>query len=366
MLSPNLTTKQTLLLLCFSVYGTLFFTLPRNLTQAAGHNGWLSILIGSLLVIPIIWLISEVGSSMQEKSIIAYCLSLFGPVFGRLFALLLLGPLLLFSAITVRIITELFVTLILPETPLELIVVMMLILRYYLAHGGILSIARWSEVILPGIAVLMLILFVLSLENVEFQRMLPLFNASMLDTLKGSLGICSAFSEMTLVLFIYPHVKNKSKMIHTMVWTIIIVTFSFEIVFLVTLGTYGSAFTQRLTFPVMELIKDIAIFEFIEHLESPFLALWIFLNLTKGTFTFYCCCTGFQDWFGTSHFRGLMIPISVIIFYLSLIPDNVYNAIVEYEIAKGAVFCFYALLLLTILWLAGKLKARRSAHEENR
>lgn len=360
--SAHLTTKQMMILICFTAFGTIFFTLPRMLAQASGHSGWLSILLGGVMVIPTFWLITQIGSSMQEKSIIGYCLSLFGPVFGRVYALLFLLPVLFFSAFIVRILAEIIVSLVLPETPLELVIILLLILRYYLALGGMLSIARWGEIIAPVIVVLFVTMFALSMENVDLERIEPFFNASFMDIWKGALGICSTFSELIVLLYIYPQIKNKTHLFPALMWSMFMILCLFEVTFLITMGTYGNAFTQRLMFPIIELVKDISIFEFIEHLESPFLAVWIFINVTKGTLMFYACCVGSRDWFGTIDIGNLMIPISVIIFYISMIPDNIYASIISFEIAKGVTFCLYALVLLTILWLAGKMKARRTAN----
>ncbi|NQX63445.1 GerAB/ArcD/ProY family transporter [Paenibacillus qinlingensis] len=365
MSSAQLTTKQIMILLCFTVFGTIFFTLPRTIMQASGHSGWVSILVGSLMVLPLLWLISQIGSSMQEMSIIAYCLSLFGPFFGRVFALLILVPLVFLSGTSIRLVGELFVTLILPETPLEIIAIMLLVLRYYLAKGGMASIARWGEVVMPGVVVLIIIMFGLSFQKVDVERILPLLNASPMDVFRGSLAIWSVFSEISVLLFIYPQIKHKNHMFKKLIWCTIIVMFLFEVIFLVTIGTFGSAYTQRLMFPVVELIKDIAIFDFIEHLESIFLALWVFINVSKGALTFYACCIGTQDWFGTKDYKELMLPVSVIMFYISLLPDNIYVSIVSFEIAKGVTFCWYAFILLIIVWIAGKLKARRTANDQN-
>ncbi|KRE58339.1 GerAB/ArcD/ProY family transporter [Paenibacillus sp. Soil750] len=365
MSSAQLTTKQIMILLCFTVFGTIFFTLPRTIMQASGHSGWVSILIGSLMVIPLLWLMTQIGSSMQEMSIIAYCLSLFGPFFGRVFGLFILVPLVFLSGISIRLVGELFVTLILPETPLEIIAIMLIVLRYYLAKGGMASIARWGEVVMPGVVVLIIIMFGLSFQKVSMERILPLLNASFMDVIKGSLAICSVFSEISVLLFIYPQIKNKSHMFKKLIWSVIIIMFLFEVIFLVTIGTFGSAYTQRLMFPVVELIKDIAIFDFIEHLESIFLALWVFINVSKGALSFYACCIGTRDLFGTKDYKELMLPISVIMFYISLLPDNIYVSIVSFEIAKGVTFCWYSLILLVIVWIAGKLKARRTANEQN-
>ncbi|MGG1514148.1 endospore germination permease [Paenibacillus oryzisoli] len=363
MLPGHLSTKQIIILSCFTVYGTIFFTLPRILAQAAGHTGWLSILIGSLLSVPMIWLISRVGGAMDEKNLIGHALHVFGPVIGRLFALLLLLPLLLVSAMTVRIISELFVALLLPETPLELIILMLLLLRCYLIKDGMRAVAQWGEIVLPGVVLLMAVLFTLSLNDVELQRITPYFTSSFSDVFRGSLGICSLFSEMILLLFIYPSIKHKHHMFRIMLWCVVVVTLLFEVTFFLTLGTYGSAYTQRLTFPVVEMIKDIDIFEFIEHLESPFIAAWVFINVTKGSFTLYASCVGFQEWFGTQTHRSLIVPMAVIVFYCALIPGNIYQSIVEFEAAKGLIFCVYALVILLLLWAAGKLKTRRSRND---
>ncbi|MEI7025331.1 GerAB/ArcD/ProY family transporter [Paenibacillus sp. y28] len=364
MSAERISSKQIFILLSFCVFGTIFFTLPRTLTDLAGHSGWLSILIAGLMFLPFMWMLTRIGFYMKEEPFIPFCLRLLGPMLGRLFALLVLLPLVVISAMTLRVIAELFISLVLPETPIELVLALLLILRYYLTLGGISAIARWAEIVIPGIAVTFITLCALSINNVELSRIEPLFNASFGEVFRGAVVILSGLTEMLFLLFVWPNLRNKHGVFAVLLYADAVLMAAFLIIYLLSIGTYGSALTAHLTYPFIEMVKDINIFEFIQHLESIFLALCIFMNLTKGSFTFYMILIGCKDWFGASSYRPLMLPVTLIMFYLALVPQNLYLVLIEYEKAKGLTFSAYAYALAAILLLAAKLKSRGTRHEQ--
>ncbi|MCD1258056.1 endospore germination permease [Paenibacillus athensensis] len=359
----HLSSKQLLILLCLSVYGTIFITLPRSLTQTASHNGWIAIILAAVLFIPLLGMLERLGQAMGSQDFITFCLGLLGNVAGRLFTLLfVLTPLIVFSAATVRVFTELFVAIVLPETPLELPIIMLLALRFYLTSGGLSAIARWGEVVMPGIVVITLLLFGLSFSKVGLHRIEPFWNATVPETLKASLSALSAFAEMLMLLFLWPNIREKQRVFKVLLGGTGLLAIVFVLDFVVAVGTYGSAYTARLAFPMLEVIKDIELLHFIEHLESIFLSLWMFISLTKGSLTLYTVSVGFQHWFRLPSFRPLLVPLSIIIFFIAISPPNLYISIIEYEKFKGLYYAIYAYVLVGGLLALAKLRARGGSH----
>jgi|GEM_PF-3339424 len=361
--AERISSKQVNILLIFTVFGTVFITLPRNLSQVAGHSGWIAILLAAVLFMPLLFLILKLCQAQGRQDLIPFCLQLMGPVAGRLFSLLfILFPLILYSAATVRMLTELFVTMVLPEAPLELLVAMVLLLRVYLVSGGLSSISRWAEVVMPIIIFFAVLLFLLSFNKVEMQHIEPFWNKSVWETLKGSCFVLSAFSEMTLLLFLWPYLRQQTGLGKPLLISTAVLTFFFLVTYFFTMGTYGATYTSRMTFPVMEVIQDIELFNFIEHMEGVFLGIWVLMNLTKGAFTLYAISRGFQHWFGASDFRRLAVPLSVIIYFVAITPPNLVVAIIEFEKFKSYVFPVYCYVTIGILLLLAKLKARSHSH----
>ncbi|WP_409341826.1 endospore germination permease [Paenibacillus sp. MBLB4367] len=350
--SEQISQKQLMFILVFVLYGTVFITMPRELSVSAQHSGWIGIVMALLICLLFSWMVAKLASHMGNQDFVSYCRKLLGPWIGSVFTFVfLLVPTILFTAFTGRILIEMFVTLILPETPIGLLLAMELLLRLQLVHGGLNIVGRWGQFVMPGVAVILIALYGLAAVNVSADRILPLSNGTIPGIMEATFAICGAFTQGMVVLFIWNEVKEPERIRRSLMWTVALVAVFYLFTYFITIGNYGIASTQRLAFPVIEMIKDLSFFDFIEHLEAIFLAVWIFMNVTKGGFSLYVSSIIVQQWCGLQNYRKVLVPLCVIIYFISLLPQNMLQAILEYEEVKGRLFVWYAFGVVGFLLL---------------
>lgn len=356
----KLTQKQMIIVSVFYVFGTLFITLPRILAVTALHTGWLSILIAMLLFMVYSLLLGKVVVSIGDKDFIPYLHGVFGrwvgPVVTMVFFLL---PTLMYSAFVVRLVTELFVTLILPETPFEVLIILILILRYWMVSGGISGIGVFSEIVMPAAVLVLLSIFLMSGNDADASRIMPLFDTGFVGLARSSMAVLSAYLELGILLYAANRIRDPGSTARSMHVVNVSVGLLFVLVYWLCLSNFGVAFTSRLSFPTIEMVRNVSMFNFIEHIESIFLAVFVFINLTKGALTMYACCVGFQSWFKLPSYRPLMMPITVIIYFLALLPQNLPQAVFRFEQFKSLTYPVYGFATILFLYAAAKLRASR-------
>lgn len=357
--SVQLSHKQLMIILIFVIYGTVFITMPRELSVSAQHSGWIGIVLAMVISLLFCWMVAKLASHMGDVDFITYCNKLLGPWLGRMFSIVfLLLPSLIFTAFTGRILIEMFVTLIMPDTPIGLLLAMELLLRLQLVSGGLNTVGRWGQFVVPGVTVILIALYGLSAINISTDRVLPLSNGTIPGILTATLMMCSAFMQAMVVLFVKTEISDASKIRRTIMLTVTLAAILYLATYFITIGNYGIASTQRFAFPVIEMIKDISFFEFIEHLEAIFLAVWVFMNLTKGAFSLYVSSIIVQQCCGLKNFRKVLIPVCIITYFIALLPQNMLHAILEYEEIKGSLFVWYAFGVVGFLLLVSIIRRK--------
>ncbi|WP_168121523.1 endospore germination permease [Paenibacillus sp. HB172176] len=352
-MSNQITNKQLIILITFYIFGSIFFSMPRVLVHTSNHTGWLSILAAMLFFCGYAWLVMAVIGRMKQSDdqLIVYASQCLGLVGGRIFsAVFILIPLLLFMSFTNRLVADLFTLLILPETPREIIIICIIFMQYHMLGGGITTVARWSQLIMPFSAVMITVLYALSLSNSQLTRLQPVLDSTFFGFFDGTLFIFGGFAEAAVLFFIYRHVRNRQALFQSLLYVNGWVSVLFLSTFLVVLSTMSTSHIKRTIFPVIELIRDITLFDSIEHLEFIFLVVWMFIILSKAALSMYASCEGWRQWFDLKNYNSIRIPVCVIIYFCSLMPQNLLDAVIEVESFKAIVFPVYSILMLVCLW----------------
>lgn len=351
----KITQKQLIILFIIYISGTLFVTLPRLLATTAQHTGWLCILLAMGLFVGYSFFLSRVVLMMKDMDYITFVHKLVGKWIGPSITMVfLLIPTLLYSAFVVRLVTELFVTLVIPETPLWILVAMILILRFWMTAGGIQTIGVYVELVLPGLVVVMTMMLSMSAIQLDLSRLTPFFDADTSGIVKGTMGVFGAYLEIGIVLFIGNRLRSPEHTYYSFNWINVWVGIVFLAVYFLSIGNFGVAFSQRMAFPSIEMIRNISIANFIEHIESIFLSIWVLMNLAKGATTMYACCVGLQSWFKLPSYRPLMMPVSIIVYFLALLPQNLLQAVFRFEHFKALAYPLYGFGTIVLLYLLGK------------
>ncbi|MDF2921974.1 MAG: spore germination protein [Paenibacillaceae bacterium] len=355
----KLTQKQLFFMSSFYIFGTMLITLPRTLTEVAQHAGWLCIMIAMTLFAGYSWLLAQIITGMKQTDFIPFVHSFLGKWLGPPVTLvLILIPALFYSSYVMRLVVELFETLVIPETPVEILLILTITLRFWAVRGGIRTVGMLSELLLPTMLIVMITMLALSGAKVQMTSLQPFFDTDANGIFKGSMAVLSNYMEVGVLLFAATRIKESQKTLKSLLAVNVTVGFIFLCTYWLCLGNFGTAYTKRLAFPTVEMIRNISLANFFEHVEVIFLAMWVLMNLVKGSMTYYACCVGFQSWFGLKSYKLIMMPVLLIIYYLSMIPQNLLQAVFRFEQFKAVVYPYYGLAFIVVLYGLVRLRNR--------
>ncbi len=337
----TITSKQLIFIIIGSTIATGVLSLPRTASTNVGPDGWLAVLLGSLVPLLSLLMIVRLGRLFPDKTLIEISYLLLGKFFGFFINIGFIAHIVFFESIPLRVGTEFTSVYILPKTPTSVIALMIIIAAIYVARKGAKVIGRLNE-ILFYILLLDLLLLLPTLKGVDYTNILPLGEAGFLQIAQESLKTSFSYGGIEILLVIYPMVTRKDEVLKAGVVALSIITCIYVLITVVCLLVFGSEMIQHLIWPSLTLLKTVH-FPVIDRLEFFFLALWLlmiprpFINLCfAGSFSL----TQVLKLDLNKYYPLMVIIVGLAIYVVALIPKNIV------EVAKFATYGGYSFLII--------------------
>ncbi|MFM1654670.1 endospore germination permease [Brevibacillus sp. B_LB10_24] len=355
--------KQFTVLVILATIGDSILVLPAIPAMEAKQDAWIvavfSVIVGSLLG----FLYYAVWKRHPDLTLIEYSEEILGKWLGTVVSLLFLGYCFINSAAYLREIGDFLTTNILPQTPIEAIHIIFLLIVLMGVRLGLESIARTAEIFFPWAIILVLFLTIALLPQAHFQNIKPVLEGGVKPILRGSITfIAYPFMELVIVLMVLPYVntdarkKVRNSLVAGMVW-------GGAVLFLVTtlaILVLGVDFTTRHLYPSYTLAKKINIGEFIRRFEVVVAIIWFLTIFFKFILYVYGLSIGLAQMLRLKEYRALTLPLGMILIPLSIIisPNIAYLLTVE-RIYWPLFDATYSLLLPLLLICAAALRKKR-------
>jgi len=350
---------QLVLLVFGTIVGVGFITLPRGVVEKAREDAWLTIILAGFVSLASLWLILRTARIFPSDTLVEYNVKIFGRVGGFLFNLLFAGYFLFFAVTGVRTMAEVVRTEMLPFTPLEAIIIAMLITILYAAWDGLMPIVRINESGQPITFILIILFFLFAYLEADWYEIRTPFAEGFLRVVQPIPNTTYSYLGFEILLLYYPFIIKKEKCFWNAATGIALSGAFYSFIVLGALLTLGPDVTMTQTYPVVTMAKMIEIVrQFVERAELLLIILWLPLAYTTHLVVFFSSAFTMNRMFPRISQRwwmGLSIPV---IYVLTLIPDN----LMEMEIwtnnvgITGMFFLFvYPLLLMTGVFIRRRL-----------
>ncbi|QHT63306.1 endospore germination permease [Paenibacillus lycopersici] len=352
----------TILTLLFSL-GSSILIVPSGLTGVAKQDGWLGAILGVLGGMLLIGLYVALSNRYPGLSLVEYSEALLGAWLGKLVGLLYFSFYLLLASLVLRNVGDFITTIVMPETPLQIVHLLFVMAILMSVSLGLEVIARSSEVFLPWVTLLLLVLIVFLVPQIDYDRIQPIFESGAKAIVRASLSVISIpYLELTVFLMIIPYVNRPQNVGVAFLKGGVLGGLVIVIITILCVFVLGWDFSSRHTFPSYTLAKKIQVGEFLQRIEVLVAIIWFLTIFYKLSLCFYAAVLGLAQVFRLSSYRPLIVPCGIIITVLSII---VYPNIVYFRVFAEEIWPFYAmtfglflpLMLLVISWFrpsAGK------------
>lgn len=320
---PKVSNIQIRGLMISVIVGIGVLSLPNVLANIAGRDGWISIIISGILMIPMVWIINEIFQRNPGKDYFQIVRSTLGNILFYILMSILVVHLIISLGLTTRNLGELIKAFLLPNTPIEIIILSFIIACSYIATYGIDVISRAGYFIYPIIIGTIFILVLACIPTADFKGVLPILKSD-INQLPKAIGTSFvSFQGFEILLFSLPYAEDNRKTFKSSLLAILMVTITYLSIFIITLSNFSLKQTQRQVFPVLMLAKQIDLpGYFLENLDGLFMAIWVLIIFgTIGPLLFATSKT-LSEIFRTKGHKYFVLALIPIIYFVSLIPDN--------------------------------------------
>ncbi|MDF2607992.1 MAG: spore germination protein [Bacillales bacterium] len=327
MSDSKITPYQFACLVFIFIISSSTLLVPKLTATYAKQDAWISTVLALIIGVFIVKIYLALCNKFPTKNLIEINEIIFGKYISKIFSTVLLVYTILITSGLLRQLSDFLLTTLLPDTPIEVIGLILILLISYIAFNGVNVLAMTTEIIIPFIAVTIIILFIFYTPNVERNNMLPMFEATNGEILKATIiTLCYPYLDLIIfLLFIPPLIKGKdigkAFINSTIIGGIVIVIFT---LFCITVLRPG--FTVNASYPVYVVTEKINIGNFIQRIESFVGVLWVTSLILKISICFQANLLAFKTMVGIKEINPFIYPVGIICFVLSLylFPNIVY------------------------------------------
>lgn len=330
---------QFFLLVTGFLIGTSTLIIPVG---PAKQDAWLAILLAGVLGLNAAYLYTALGRRFPRETPLQYAPRVLGRWLGTFLNIIFLWYVLHLAALVLRNVIELYKLVIMPKTPMLVFAAVLAGLAAWSIRLGIENLARTAEILVPFIIVVIAILTALTLitpDIVHWEYLLPFMERGALPILRGAYdAFVFPFGEAVLFLVFIPFLTKPEKSMRPFALAIILATLGTSGVLMRNIVVLGVSEAERMAFPSLIAIQQVAIAEFLTRLEPLIIFVWTFSVYLKLVVVYYVFVLGTAQALNLKDYRPLVLPMGVLLTFFSL---SVHENIMQMFIFAARGFAFY-------------------------
>ncbi|EOR21971.1 spore germination protein KB [Niallia nealsonii AAU1] len=370
MLKENLSLSQLFAIIIGFNLGT---TLVIVLGISAKEDAWIAVLLTTAIGILIASFFLNLNELVPSKNLFEIIEFGFNRVIAIPITLIYTLYFFYLASRTIRDFGELTSTFILPLTPIEVIVITLMVIIGYIVYLGIEILGRTTEIFTPysALFLLLLVVFLIASHNLSITKIQPVLARGILPVIKTMfpIEINRPYGELLVMTCIFPHITNIKMRKKLVLFSVAFSGILLTIATLIITTSLGITTATRATFPLLSTTRLISIGELIERIDALAVFIIILGIIIKSSIFIYSGLKGLEFIF-KYQYRYFVVPIVCIISMFSIfisldINDHVKEAAsaVPYLLYLPLQFAFPSFLLFILLIKKIKRKDKAKLHE---
>ena len=317
---------QMIFILMLTIVGAGILTLPRDLAVMVESDHWIILLVGGFIALVAVLVHGAIIRLKPRKHYFdILCDALTKPI-AYLVGFAYVIYLIIAVGSIVRIFGDGIKMYLLANTPIEVINISMLVTCVYLARKGIEVLGRMLQFLVPILIVLSTFIICLTLTKSDFTNLLPVFQITFQDILKGIPTTVLSFAGFEVLLFFGVFLDKPKKATWGSIAIIVVLIYYISIL-IATLAQFGPIQMKYLLWPTLDLFDTIELPGlFIENVQVILMSLWVLFTFSSMAPTYLASVVMVKSLTGSRDQAYLAAPLLPFIYFASIIPENIAEA----------------------------------------
>lgn len=335
---------------------------------AAKQDVWISIILTTLVSIPMLFVYSKLLTTYPGKNIYEILIEVFGRIAGRLISLLFIWYSLHLGALIIRNYSEYINIVAFPETPQMISVFFIGLLCIWITKAGIEVLGRWASFTAPIIFVILAVTICLSLTNADYGNIKPVLYDGISPVLSTSFSfLFFPFLEVVIFTAILNTLIDSKQTFKVFFISIIIGSITLLFVMMRNILVLGPEIINDVYFPAILAVEVINISVFIQRIEVVVSIVFIFGVFVRISVCLLAASIGVTKVLGIDNNKYLVAPLGFVMMCTSFL---VFNSSMEMFEWANKYYSYYAipfqivLPLITLIVAKIKIKFQNNKQKE--
>lgn len=361
-----ITTIQVVGVIVSTIIGIGILSIPRYMAEAGDSAAPLISASGIPLAFLGCWFTASVCRKFPNETLFVFSRRLLGTGIADFFTCLISLFFALSTGITMRQFGEVCVTVVFKKTPIEIVILLMLIVGALSIRRNIVKFTYVHLFYLPFILLSVLSIVLIALKNVDALNLLPITGNDLTFSgfSKGMLTSAALYQGTFVIVLLVPLMKNPRQILKAGSAGLLIIGCVYVMIVLVTLGMFGAQETKLLSYPTLETARSISIGAgLLERFDAIFIIIWVVSIFTSIFTNYYLTVYSLQKVLRFKDHRLISNFSLPFIYAFSLGPRNIFQVNTVASLTGGI-----GLVLLTfypfLLWLVALIRHKGGVSHE--
>lgn len=275
----EISTYSFFVVLVVSIIGASGFAFGNEIALFSGKNGIIVIIICSLISLISISLIYINSRAYGYSSLNKIADKSFGKIFGKIIIFEFITFIIVSLGISLRGYAEVIKNYLLIRTPIDLVLITLILCGIYLLKGGLESLISFNGIVIWIMIVPAVIVILFSFFQGEFINLYPFFDLYKKDILKGVGSSFYAFSGIEILYILFRNFKNEKRVKKTSILAIGAITFFYILFYITIISFFGVNQTTMLNWPFIAMVRSLDIpGTFVERWDGIIILMFMILN----------------------------------------------------------------------------------------
>ncbi|WP_035187508.1 GerAB/ArcD/ProY family transporter [Alteribacter aurantiacus] len=244
------------------------------LTEVAGRDGWISILLSTIIALLWVYIIVFINKKTNQKNVYNWLIDHTGIITANIFVFVLILFLLSLAVVTLNDLVTWTNVSYLPNTPKLVLVITYVLLCFCTAITNIRTLAILNILLLPVIIIFGIYVASINMPVKDYSLLTPVLEHGFQPVIKGMIYPGAGLAELFLLLLIQHRVKSRYKY-----WQVaLIVVFLGGLSFGPLTGgiaAFGVEQLKQLRFPAYQQWNLVTMGRYIEHVDFLSIYQWL-------------------------------------------------------------------------------------------
>lgn len=339
-----LSQRQAISILVMFTIGT---SIISGVAKTAKDNAWISIIMGAIISLPVYLILAGLLKAYKNKNIYEISEIVLGKFLGKLVGSILIFNGFYLAAILIRKVSEFMKISGLSDTPIMLIILLMILVSIYMMKQGISVFGKWCQVYFMIVLLVLLIEIIFLGEERNFANLNPLFYEGVEPVIKGAINVIAfPMVQCTHLLGFFNLLEEEGsyKKVFMYGWsisTIILLVLTIDNITVLGADLFADAY-----FPSYVTFRLMSIGRFLQKIESLMVLSYLIYGFVKFTSVLFSTLIGFKMVFNLQKVNSLIVPVC---FLSSILAYLAYEDLIEVEYIFTDIYIPYSIVINGLL-----------------